>query len=55
MSTLIETGTDHCLARENDGVAVITLNRPDARNAMTPEMKAGLAKALDHAAKGAAE
>lgn len=47
--TEIDTGTDHLLAREEDGVAVLTLNRPEARNAMSREMNAGLAMALDYA------
>ena len=38
----IQTGTEQCLAYEEDGVAVITLNRPQARNALTHEMLAGL-------------
>jgi 2-(1,2-epoxy-1,2-dihydrophenyl)acetyl-CoA isomerase len=46
--TQIETGTDQCLAYEDDGVAVITLNRPQARNALSKEMLAGLESALDH-------
>jgi len=45
----ITTGTEQCLAYEQDGVAVITLNRPQARNALTQEMLAGLEKALDDA------
>ena len=35
MSTL---GTDEVLVEVADGVATITLNRPDKRNAMTPAM-----------------
>lgn len=45
----IHTDTDQCLAYEEDGVAVLTLNRPQARNALTKEMLAGLERALDHA------
>ena len=45
----IDTGTKECLACEQDAVMVITLNRPEARNALTSEMLAGLARALDHA------
>ena len=47
--TDMQTGTEQCLAYEEDGVAVITLNRPQARNALTKEMLAGLERALDHA------
>lgn len=45
----IATNTDDLLAHEEDGVVVITLNRPEARNAMSGEMNAGLAAALDYA------
>ncbi len=49
----IETGTEDILAYEEDGVAVITLNRPKARNAMSGPMNAGLEKALDYAERAA--
>ena len=45
-TTKIETGTEDLLAEINDGVAVITLNRPEARNAMSGEMNAALQKTL---------
>ncbi|MCZ6644023.1 MAG: enoyl-CoA hydratase-related protein [Gammaproteobacteria bacterium] len=45
----IETGTEDILAYEEDGVAVITLNRPKARNAMSGPMNAGLEQALNYA------
>lgn len=44
--TKIETGTEDLLAEINDGVAVITLNRPEARNAMSGDMNAALQKTL---------
>jgi len=34
----IATGTDHLLASMDEGVLTITLNRPEARNALTPEL-----------------
>lgn len=43
----IDTGTEDCLARLHDGVAVITLNRPDRRNALSTAMLDGLARALE--------
>lgn len=52
-STDYETGTDHLLAHEEDGVAVLTLNRPASRNALSPEMLEGLARALDQAERSA--
>ena len=38
----IDTGTDHLLAEVNEGVGLLTLNRPDARNAMSGEMNQAL-------------
>ncbi len=45
----IDIGVTDCLAYEEDGIAVITLNRPHARNAMSGDMTIGLERALDHA------
>jgi len=42
----IETGTEQILARLEDRVAVLTLNRPEARNALTWEMKEALVEIL---------
>ena len=50
MSTrTIDTGTDHILAHVEDRVAVITLNRPERRNALSGPMLKGLATALREA------
>lgn len=49
----IDTGTQDILAYQDDGVVVITLNRPQARNAMSGEMNAGLEKTLDYAERAA--
>ena len=49
----IDTGTEDILAYEDDGVVVITLNRPQARNAMSGEMNAGLEQTLDYAERAA--
>lgn len=38
----IETGTDELLCRVEQRVAVVTLNRPDARNALSMELKDAL-------------
>jgi enoyl-CoA hydratase/carnithine racemase len=38
----IETGTTELLSTITDGVAVITLNRPEARNAMSPDLTQAL-------------
>jgi methylglutaconyl-CoA hydratase len=40
------------LVTEDDGVRTITLNRPERRNAMTPEMQDELIAAMDEAAAG---
>ena len=42
----VDTGTDDLLATLDNGVAVITLNRPEARNAMSGPMNAALQQCL---------
>ena len=42
----IDTGTDHLLADLDGGVLTLTLNRPEARNAMSGEMNAALGDRL---------
>jgi 2-(1,2-epoxy-1,2-dihydrophenyl)acetyl-CoA isomerase len=44
--TVLDTGTEDLLAEVDDGVAVITLNRPSRRNAFSNEMVAALARVL---------
>ncbi len=44
--TTVDTGTEDLLVTIEDGVGVITLNRPEARNAMSGEMNAALQKVL---------
>lgn len=47
MSTrTIDTRSEHLLARVDDGVAVITLNRPERRNAFTTAMMVALGETL---------
>ncbi len=43
-----DTGTEHLLATIEDGVGLITLNRPEARNAMSGEMNQALARTLEN-------
>lgn len=45
----LDTGTPDLLARQDGGVFVITLNRPDARNAMTSAMIVALGEQLARA------
>ena len=44
--TEIDTGTETLLARVEDGVAVITLNRPERRNALSRELLEALGRVL---------
>jgi 2-(1,2-epoxy-1,2-dihydrophenyl)acetyl-CoA isomerase len=45
----IDTGTTQLLAQVADGVLTLTMNRPEARNALTVEMLEALATQLAHA------
>jgi 2-(1,2-epoxy-1,2-dihydrophenyl)acetyl-CoA isomerase len=45
-SRTIDTGTDHLRAEVADGVACLTMNRPERRNALSGEMLAALQAAL---------
>ncbi|MDX6484502.1 MAG: hypothetical protein QOE95_2273 [Gaiellaceae bacterium] len=47
MSEQRSTGTDALTFEVTDRVAVLTLNRPDKLNALTPAMMSGLGRALD--------
>ena len=42
----IDTGTEELLARVDEGVAVLTMNRPQRRNALSPTMLAALGRML---------
>ena len=42
----IDTGTDHLLGRVEDGVAVLTMNRPERRNALSGPMLEAMARTL---------
>ncbi|MEM8746769.1 MAG: enoyl-CoA hydratase-related protein [Actinomycetota bacterium] len=47
MARHIDTGSDHLTAEVDDqGVAVITMSRPERRNALTTDMLSGLASSL---------
>ena len=44
--TALETGTEDLRAEIDDGVAIITMNRPDRRNALSEAMLSGLGAVL---------
>jgi 2-(1,2-epoxy-1,2-dihydrophenyl)acetyl-CoA isomerase len=44
--TALETGSEQLLAEVDDGVAVVTMNRPERRNALTVEMLDALGRVL---------
>lgn len=45
----LDTGTEDLLAKIDDGVAVITMNRPDRRNAFSQAMMSAMAAVLAQA------
>jgi enoyl-CoA hydratase/carnithine racemase len=45
-ATTIDTGTDQLLCRVDAGVAVITLNRPEARNALSDQLSPALRRMI---------
>jgi len=49
MADMLDTGTPELLAHLDDGVLTLTLNRPEARNAMTRAMNEALARQLAEA------
>jgi len=50
-SLAVDTGTDDLLARTEDGVLVITLNRPERRNALSRSIMQGLGVLFQRAAR----
>ena len=42
-----ETGTDDLIATKKDGVAVLTMNRPERRNALSTDMLKALGSVLE--------
>lgn len=47
--TTLDTGTEDLLAEVTDGVAVVTMNRPSRRNALSHDMVEALGRVLAHA------
>ena len=50
-SHVIDTGTEQLLANLDGGILTITLNRPEARNALTPDLLAAFTEQLCSAEK----
>ena len=48
---IIDTGTDQLLARQDGGVLVLTLNRPEARNALSDDLSPALRRMLADASQ----
>ncbi|MBC7831413.1 MAG: enoyl-CoA hydratase/isomerase family protein, partial [Hyphomicrobium sp.] len=48
-SIVIDTGTDELVAEQDGGVLTLTMNRPEARNAMTGTMIEALGRELERA------
>ena len=44
--TSIDTGTEDLLARKENGVGYLVMNRPEARNAMSQEMNKAMQDTL---------
>ena len=42
----IDTGTDHLIFEKGNGIALLTMNRPEARNAMSGEMNQAMEEVL---------
>ena len=47
MARSVDTGTEQLLCRVEERVAVITLNRPDARNALSMDLKVALLRVVE--------
>jgi enoyl-CoA hydratase len=41
----LEIGTDHCRVEKDDRILIVTLNRPEAKNALSAEMLLGMYRA----------
>lgn len=43
MAEILDCTTEHCIVERDDHVVTLTMNRPEARNALSPDMLVGLA------------
>src|SRR5439155_20022308 len=48
MPELLDLSTKHCRVERDGHVVVLTMDRPDARNALSPDMLVGLADGFDY-------
>ena len=51
MTTSINTGTEQLLASQDGGILTLTLNRPEARNALSDDLSPALRAMLAQTAK----
>ena len=51
MATSINTGTEQLLASQDGGILTLTLNRPEARNALSDDLSPALRAMLAQTAK----
>jgi enoyl-CoA hydratase len=51
MSELLDLSTKHCRVERDGHVVVLTMDRPEARNALSPDMLVGLADGFDYVAR----
>ncbi len=43
MAERLDISTEHCIAERDGGVVILTMNRPEKKNALSPDMLVGLA------------
>jgi enoyl-CoA hydratase len=48
MSETLSISTEHCTVERDDAVVIITMNRPEKKNALSPAMLVGLADAYSY-------
>src|SRR3979409_127054 len=48
MPELLDLSTKHCRVERDGHVVILTMDRPEARNALSPDMLVGLADGFDY-------
>ena len=48
MTETLPFSTEHCIVERDGGVVIMTLNRPEKKNALSPSMLVGLVDAYDY-------